>query len=304
MPTRAPSLSAAPLAELPDGYGRRLAFHPDGRRFVVGDGDALTLFDGVTAALALERDGTFTLGFSPDGKTLYAAPDLVDLAAGKPRDLPSPLAALAGKERGWGLVAAALSPDGQELYVSASRRGGGSEGSERLAALDPKSRKLVHPLWTGGDRHAALAVGARYVAAAFTTVRLWRRGQGGAPKALAHHTFEVTALAFGPADALLLSGDAKGGAALWDPATGARRADWPAHTGRVEAAAWDATRGHLWTGGGDGELRAWDPSAVSAPLLSRALDGAVEALAISPDGKRLLASVGAPNHRLVVFELR
>jgi len=291
------------VTQIPEAYGDRIAIHPDGIRFATAEGSGVRLFEGEREVEVFDLDDAFGLTFSRNGKRLYAAPSVIDLMTRKARELPNPTAAFAGKEGGWELTGAVMPPDGKVLLIAASRGGGDTEGSERVLLLDPIRRAVLRDLWRGSDRHATLAVGKTYLAAAFTDILLWRRKGSKGPRSLTHHRAMVTALTFHRA--ALASGDATGALAVWDAAHGRLVASTQtAHAGDVHAIAWDPDGKRLWTGGEDGRLRAWTPQLKPTGPSLAAFDGPVQAIAVAPDGASVLVAIGAPNHRLLRLTLK
>jgi WD40 repeat protein len=97
----------------------------------------------------------------------------------------------------------------------------------------------------------------------------------------------IWALAFDPVGGVLASGDDDGTITLWR--VGKRPVAIPAHEGAVKSLAFAPVGGMLASGGIDGTLRLWDRregKALGDPIK---LDGPVEAVGFSPDGRWLLA---------------
>jgi WD40 repeat protein len=312
-PARVPTkmkLTANKTAALADAHAQWVAFHPDGKRWAAALPGVVYVWDGEAPPRELEA-ATQGLAFSVDGKRLLASPYRLDPDKPAPETLPDPLrATLNTKRRQYDLVASAFSPDGAELVLVASFRPGRGPGAsgerpaqpEQILLVDGASGKLERALWRGGEtRCEAVAVGARFIAAADVEVWLWPRHGGKAGKAgtmarrvLAGPEAQVRELQFSPDGARLAAVDADGMATLWDASSGQQLARWKVHDDNAPRLAFHPRLPLVATGSGDGAIRLWSLAVVGAPALLAELrdqGGMVQDLAFSPDGQRLLAAV-------------
>jgi WD40 repeat protein len=306
-------LTAQHRAALADAHAQWVAFHRDGKRWAAALPGVVYVWDGEAAPRELEVP-TQGLAFSDDGKRLLASPYRLDPDRPAPAPLPDPLrATLNAHGRQYDLVASAFSPDGAELVLVASFRPGrglGASGErppqpEQILLVDGATGKLARALWRGDDtRCEAVAVGARFIAAADVDVWLWpRHGARPARRVLAGPQAQVRALQFSPDGARLAAVDADGMATLWDAASGTRLVRWKVHDDNAPRLAFHPRLPVLATGSADGAIRLWSFAATGDPVLvAEAKDqgGMVESLAFSPDGKRLLAAV---NGRPVFYDV-
>jgi WD40 repeat protein len=306
-PARVPpkmKLTAKKSAALADAHAQWVAFHPDGKRWAAALPGVVYIWDGEAPPRELEVP-TQGLAFSNDGKRLLASPYRLDPDKPPPKALPDPLrATLNARGRQYDLVASAFSPDGAELVLVASFRPGRGPGAsgerpaqpEQILLVDGGSGKLARALWRGGEnRCEAVAVGARFIAAADVDVWVWpRHGGKAARRVLTGPEAQVRGLQFSPDGARLAAVDADGMATLWDAGSGRRLARWKVHDDNAPRLAFHPRLPLVATGSGDAAIRLWSLAAVGDPALVaevRDQGGMVEALAFSPDGKRLLAAV-------------
>ena len=281
-----------------------MAFHPDGNRWASALPGVVYVWNGEAPPRELEVP-TQGLAFSDDGKRLLATP--YRLAPDKPPSdpLPDPLrATLNARTRQYDQVASAFSRDGAELVLVASFRPGRGPGAsgerpaqpEQILLVDAASGKLARALWRGAEpRCEAVAVGARFIAAADMDVWLWpRHGSKPARRVLAGPEAQVRELQFSPDGTRLAAVDADGMATLWDAGSGKQLARWKVHDDNAPRLAFHPRLPLVATGSGDRTIRLWSLAAVGEPALVAELRdqaGSVEDLAFSPDGKRLLAAV-------------
>jgi WD40 repeat protein len=274
------------------GFGLGLAFHP--RRPLLASAHAdrqVRLWDAETGAevTALPWPGDRPprrVDFSPDGQ-LLAAVDAQERVRVWRVEGWLPVAAFGGGGSFYDGVnekaALAFSPDGQILATAGTARavrlwdtttwkerspGAGHHGPVNAVAASPDGRRLAS---AGVDG----------------TLRLWDLATGRQERLVAALAEPARTVAWSPDGraAAVAGGDAVG---VYDPATGQERLRRSAPGGRFAAAAFGPT----WVGaaGGDGKLHRWD-AATGAELPALALhNGAVQGLALSPDGN-LLASV-------------
>jgi RNA polymerase sigma factor (sigma-70 family) len=271
-----------------------VAFAPDGKRLVSGDGDhVFRLWDLASGKVVrtFAAGDTFIppVAFSPDGTALAAGVrgtvHLWDTATGAERRR------LQGHRDI--VYALAFSPGGKVLAS------GSVDKTVRLWEL--ASGKVIHTL--KGHTHQILSVSfspdGRLLASAGgdNRVRIWdvvtgqerlqiRQGFG-------EEVNNVNAVAFAPDGATLAAGSNYGRIRLWDVATGKEVLPPRGHDSQVTALAFTPDGRQLITGAFSGGVIAWDAT-TGRELRTYARDrDRIFAVAVSPDGKALAAGSGA-----------
>ncbi|HEX2572642.1 MAG TPA: hypothetical protein VH877_24045 [Polyangia bacterium] len=305
-------------ATLEEGYGMRLAIHPDGHRWAAANHGAVTLYRDLERTAQTEAPfATDRIRFSDDGHRLLAAPYAYDLGHGRWEDLPlvdsQKLAAgLTKRPRGaFGVVNAAWSGDGRELLVYAEYRpprgketGAAWQGpTQRLLLLDGKTRAIRAVLREGheGWGHSmALAVGRRVIAASGEQLDLWDRATHAHLGTLDRLAGVTRDLALSDDDRWLAIVTSDHRAALWDVEGRRAVAQWVAHDDDALATALAPAKRLVATGGNDGMVKLWS---FSGQLLAvEPLGRPVEGLAFGA-ADRLIAAHSGPGERLVVFDV-
>ena len=120
---------------------------------------------------------------------------------------------------------------------------------------------------------------------------------------LADTRLAVTAVAFSPDGARVLTGSADNTARLWDAASGKPMATLSGHTDPVRAVAFSPDSARVLTGSDDNTARLWD-AASGKPIATLSGHASyVQAVAFSPDGARVLTGSADNTARLwPVFE--
>lgn len=126
------------------------------------------------------------------------------------------------------------------------------------------------------------------------SVRLWHVATGKPAYDLEDYNTAVETLAFSPNGRILATGAQNGGVRLWGVATGKPIHRAGGHQRTIFSAALSADGRLVATGSGDRTLRLWDArTGKESWQTEKGADDWINAVAISPDGKRLAAGGGA-----------
>jgi WD40 repeat protein len=304
------------------GPGRvsSLAFSPDGVKLACGIGDAVRLHDAGTGradGIAFTHDGEVTaVAFAPDGRALASGSHDRTVAV---VSLPerTPVLRLPGS---WEHVySVAIAPDGAAIAAGSSdirfaegrrRAGDPALGPGGVRLWDARTGHLRWGRVGPAEQVAAVACSpdGGWVASGGAIVRLLDAKDGASVWARHDHQATVLAVAFAPDGRTLASAGADGTVRLRDVPTGAVRQTLAGHEGAVTAVVFSADGATLLSGGADQTVRLWDartgqPGRVlradgPKPGAPRAGEGAVTAVALSPDGATLATccSSAAPEY--------
>jgi RNA polymerase sigma factor (sigma-70 family) len=273
--------------------------------------------------------------FSPDGEYLLTAgsdnnPELVNgqshngrvrlwqLTKGQEEAGPPPLR--------YGVLGAALGPDGRYLAVSTNGYLLGPAGRPTLAdpgtlaVIDTTGKKATATL--GGqafdNRCLVFSPDGKTLAAGTSpqdvrgrlmqpggVVALWDVDKGKLTASLKGHKGYVQSVAFSPDGKMLASSSNyatdvkpnsawKGELKVWDVTTGKETASLQGHEGQVWAVAFSPDGKLLASGGDDGTVRLWDAVKGQEVATLKGHKAGVHTLAFSPDGKFLASGGGDP----------
>jgi WD40 repeat protein/DNA-binding SARP family transcriptional activator len=281
-----------------------LALSRDGETIAVNGPDAtIRLWQRATGTLLRTLVGhsatVQALAFSPDGQRLVSGAWDQSIRYWQ---LPSGDGLRTWQGYTNEVTALALSPDGR-ILISATTDATlahwqlptgqltaiqeHSVGSALALAFHPNGQTLA----AGGEQALYLWT----LAADQLTLRQSLRG----------HTAAISAVAFHPAGALLVSGSRDGALHLWDYATGGLCQVLTAHRRMVETVAFSPDGRWLVSGDDGGQLFGWQPTAEAEgawePTLLGEIPGGISTLAFSPDGA-LLAGAG-PDHTIFLWRM-
>ena len=303
-----------PLPDLPDsalrriltGHGGQVAAvvaAPDGSWLASADyNGTVRIWDAATgearATLTGHHNTVKAVVVAPDGSWLASGGDdgtvrIWDAATGEAR------ATLTGHHSQ--VTAVAVAPDGSWLASS------GYDGTARIwnaATWEERAALTGH---SGPVSAVAVAPDGSWLASSGYdgTARIWDAATGDARATLTgYHSGSVSAVAVAPDGSWLATGG-HGTARIWDAATGKERAALTGHIGSVHAIAvapdgsWLATASdgtyHRRAGGpgvdsARGAVRIWDAATGQARAALTGHGGAVNAVAVAPDGSWLVSA--------------
>jgi WD40 repeat protein len=292
--------------------GIRVAFSPDGKRFVTAGGKEqrpdlpgeLKVWDAATGQELLDLPGHTTLvcglSFSADGRRLAScATNPLGAAKGTQPGEIKVWDPLTGKEllslqQQVHVAAVALSPDGRRLASA--------HADQTVRILDAATGEELRVL--RGHNHAVNSVvyspDGRHVASGslLGEVKIWDADTGNEVYTLHGHTATIVGMAYSPDGERLASASfdvtkvGKGEVKIWDPRSGKEVLTLPGVLAvafspdghRLASAAWDAF-------GAAAEVKIWDATPRPEVFTLRGHVGPVRGLATSADG-RVLASAG------------
>lgn len=282
-----------------DDWVTSVAVSPDGRVLAAGTYDLVRLWD-LAEPKELGRLKTACgfaqgLAFTPDGSRLivagYQQTQLWDPAAQKK------LATLRG-HRGY-VRGVALSPDGTRLATASEdgtvRVWNLAEGKE-LRVLGPFEQAVLGVAWSpGGDRLAA-AAGDETRLTRPGQVTLWNAETGELLQTLPEHAKAATGVAFSPDGRWLLSTSLDEHVNVYDVGTGEARGFFGGHSRPVNCVLFPPGRSDVAlsaSGGrfqGGNEIKLFRPTDGTEFATLEAHEGKVTALAVTPDGRRLISA--------------
>ncbi len=286
-----------------------LAWSADGSLFASAIRSEITVSAGEPAdsdLRVLMPGPVLSLAFGDD--QLLAAPFRMALGDGAVLDDVTPALTADLPAAGYLLRACVWSPSADRAVLAGQyqpprgipAKPGWSGPSARVVSARGEQTSV---LWEGtAVAGLTVAAGADWTAFADTTVRLVRTSADAAtPDELATRDAVARALAFDAGEGRVAVGFADGWVSVFDTETGATAASWRAHDGDVHALVW--VGGQLVTGGAEGSVRVFAVGGEALASSEPREYQPIVALAVHPDGDRMLASVGGPRAELLEFRL-
>src|SRR5205814_1439842 len=161
----------------------------------------------------------------------------------------------------------------------------GHESWVTSLALTPDGKKLVSGSWDG-------------------TVRVWDVQTGKEPTVLESHESKIYAVAVSRDGKRAASAGGNGEVFVWDLESNAQVARLEGHDEESEVNGIAFTPGgkRVVTAASDGDIKVWDAETGKELSKIKGPREGILAFALSPDGKRAVAS-GAPGHACIVYDL-
>lgn len=270
-----------------------LAFSPDGRTIATGGYDKVVrVWNTSTGRLRTEfkghKDWVMRLAFTPDGKTLASSDEYCikfwDIATSREQGSFNCI---------WGTLELAISPDGETFTK------GGPDNSIILCDLSTGKELKTFRGHTGLVTSVAYSPDGKTLASAGDdkTTRLWDIVTGRERATLRGHTENIEGIAFSPDGRILATASSDKTARLWDIITAKETARFT-HNNWLSSLAFSST-GKTLAVGSEGRILLLDSTELKyrttlecgVPIISDR-NGAIYAIAFSPDGKRLAAANG------------
>jgi WD40 repeat protein len=284
-----------PLKQTDKARITAIAFSPNGNLVATGAYDgSVRLWNastGVPIGEAMQHRGFTCLALSPDSQTLVTAgldgaARFWDTATARPKGAPV--------EHKAPILCVAYHPDGKILVTGAI--------DFRARFWDTASNKpfglpsLQHQGWVTAVTFSA--DGTKILTGSNDyTGRIWDAKSGqliGVP--LQHHA-TIRAIAFSPDSKVVATASADNSARLWYSATGRPAGSWLIHQGEVWGVAFHPDGKSVLTCSHDKTARLWH-CGLDAPHPGLLFGAMANALALSPDGQRLVAGGSGKSPRL------
>jgi WD40 repeat protein/DNA-binding SARP family transcriptional activator len=268
-----------------------VAYSADGRRLAAPSGGAVRIWDAATGRSLRALPGAARgVSFSPDGRliatTKGSAVQVWNASNGRRVYGATINNSCRTVELRCPVTQAVFSPDGSQLAV------GSADGTARILDVRTGLERLRLATYQGPLLNVAFSSdGRRLVTAALDgTAKVWDTQNGAQLLRLGPVAQPIADVAISPDGDRVVTAGWDGLVRVWNAENGDQARSWNANQGDLFDIAF-ATDGRLATTGEDGGIKLWNP-ARGDELLSLPAAGR-SAVAFSPDGKRLAASVAS-----------
>ena len=271
-----------------DGVGS-IAFSPDDALIIVGlmkgnvriwrtdDGTllrSLDLHEGEVTSICLHPDGTLVASCSDDGTV-----KIWELSSGHVRTTIT---------SDFGFNSVDFHPDGNHILTS------GNGAAAHVWDVETGREELLLDHEDPVYGAAFSPSGHRIVTGCGNLVRLWNAEDGEIIHQMVGHRFLVGAVAFSPDGTTVASGGHDNSVRLWEAATGVEKRLLKGHTGAIQDLRFSATGEALASASDDGTARVHDLTTSRESVRHEPGKAPAKALAVSPDGTRLLTQHDIP----------
>ncbi|MCX8036416.1 MAG: WD40 repeat domain-containing protein [Candidatus Sumerlaeia bacterium] len=273
------------------GWVNRVAFSPDGTKFVTAGGVDRTAKLWSTATGAELR--TFTghansvwgVAYSADGTRIVTG--CHDGTAKLWNASTGQVIRTFGTHGGL-VREVAISPNGQQIATASY--------DWTVAVWNVSDGSLAAYIWAhnGEVESVAFSPGGTRIATsgADGVARIWDIATATQVQVFAGHTADVPSVVFSPGGSLLATAGWDGTAKLWDVATGNLIRTFTGHTSGVLTVAFSKDGTRLLTTSLDGTARLWNVGTGALVQTFSGFTGPVAAVAFSPDGTKVLSGGG------------
>ena len=268
----------------------RIAFSPDSRQIITGSEDHKTRVWDTSTGKAIgepwQHDSAVSsVAFSPDGMKVAVGTAKGQLSIG-PGTGEADVITKTGAHQTY-ITSVQFSPDGRLLVTTSLDK---SAKTWHVSTLAPHGPDLQHEEWVD---EASFSPDGEFLATIVLdhSVRVWQTETGKPYGDPLRHDARITSARFSPDGKSLLTGGMDWKVRIWDWRAGKQWGSSINCGAGIGCASFDATGTKIITGDDRGFVRIWD---ISRRMFSGrqqfSTHNNAEALAVSPDGKRLLTA--------------